>query len=120
MSSTETNPPVLEPPPIRVRVRPQPVNKPKRQPPYAVVLHNDDVNGFDWVIRVLTAVLRCGGTRALWLTLRTHVGGRSVVWTGSLEVAELKAEQIQAYGPDPLKASAGAQPLKVTVEAMPE
>ncbi|MDB5324986.1 MAG: clpS 2 [Phycisphaerales bacterium] len=108
----------VELPPMRVRVRPtpKPLANTKKLPPYAVVLHNDSINRFEWVIGVMRTVLRCGQSRAFWLVLKTHVGGRGVVWSGSLEVAELKAEQIHAAGPDPLRIARGAKPLRVAVE----
>lgn len=101
------------------KTQPRNATKPKIQPPYAVVLHNDPINGFEYVIGVLMRVFRYGGLRAFVLTLRAHLRGRSVVWTGSLEVAELKAAQIQAAGPDPKKINNGARPLGVTLEALP-
>jgi ATP-dependent Clp protease adaptor protein ClpS len=101
------------------KTKPQNATKPKIQPPYAVILHNDPINGFEYVIGVLRRVFRYGGLRAFVLTLRAHLRGRSVVWTGSLEVAELKAAQIHAAGPDPKKIRKGAQPLGVTLEALP-
>ena len=121
MSGFESSDTVVDTPPIRVRVGVKPRRKaePKKQPPYAVVLHNDPINRFEWVIGVLRKVLRCGGSRAFWLVLKTHVSGRGTVWSGSLEVAEFKAEQIRAFGPDPAKATAGAKPLFVTVELLP-
>ena len=52
-------------------------------------------------------------TRLFWLWLI----GRSVVWIGSLEVAELKADQMVGCGADPAQRNRGAEPLRVTVEA---
>ncbi len=122
--------PVIEPPappaevPVEPVVRPAPVPRErtelKRQPPYMVVLHNDDRNGFDFVIGVLRKVFHYGGLKAFWLTLKAHVTGRCCVWTGSLEVAELKADQIRSCGPDPSAKPRGAQPLRVSVEPLPE
>jgi ATP-dependent Clp protease adaptor protein ClpS len=83
------------------------------------VLYNDDINGFEWVVGVLRKVFRYGGARSFWLTLQAHLGGRSIVWSGSLEVAELRAEQVRSCGADPKKRSAGAQPLRVKVEPLP-
>lgn len=122
MTAMESTSSAVELPPIRVRVapKPRPSEQTKTQPPYAVVLHNDDINRFEWVIGVLTAVLRCGGIKAFWLVLKAHLGGRAVVWSGSLEVAELKAEQIRAVGPDPKKVSVGARPLQTSVEPLPD
>jgi ATP-dependent Clp protease adaptor protein ClpS len=91
----------------------------KRQPPYAVVLHNDDVNGFDFVVEVLSKVFGYGSEKAYTLTMEAHSRGRSIVWSGALEVAELKADQIHSCGPDPRTVAAGAQPLRVTVEPLP-
>jgi ATP-dependent Clp protease adaptor protein ClpS len=50
--------------------------------------------------------------------LEAHHKGRSTVWIGPLEVAELKADQIRACGPDPEQVYRGAQPLQVTVEPL--
>lgn len=88
----------------------------KRQPPYAVILHNDDVNTMQFVIFVLRKVFGYTVEKCLQLMLEAHETGRSVVWTGALEVAELKADQIHSCGPDPGRKDAGAQPLGVTVE----
>ena len=101
------------------RTRPTTKEKPKVQPPYAVILHNDPINGFEFVIGVLRKVLRCSGFRAMVLTTRAHVSGRAAVWAGSLEVAELKAEQIRAAGPDPSMVDRGAGPLSVSLEPVP-
>jgi ATP-dependent Clp protease adaptor protein ClpS len=92
---------------------------PRYLPNYAVVLHNDPINTFDFVIKVLQKVLGCGYLKAFGLTFKAHATGRSVVWTGDLEVAELRADQIVSCGPDPARVMRGAQPLRVTVEPLP-
>ncbi|MCU0978147.1 MAG: ATP-dependent Clp protease adaptor ClpS [Pirellulaceae bacterium] len=91
----------------------------KRQPPYAVVLHNDDVNGFDFVVEVLRKVFHYDRLKAELLTLQAHETGRSAIWSGSLEVAELKADQVRSCGPDPRMSALGALPLRVTIEPLP-
>jgi ATP-dependent Clp protease adaptor protein ClpS len=121
--------PVTETPPVPDKALPQPIVRPapipeeqtdtKRQPPYAVVLHNDDINGFDYVVGVLRKVFNYGGLKAFWLAMKAHVTGRSIVWTGSLEVAELKADQLRSCGPDPNRKQFGAPPLGVSVEPLP-
>ena len=109
---------------LPLEVAPQPHEKPdaetrtKRQPPYAVVLHNDHLNGFPFVIGVLRKVFHYGLPKAYWLTLKVHFCGRGVVWSGTLELAELKAEQVRSCGPDPL-GRPGTQPLKISVEPLP-
>ncbi len=88
----------------------------RRQPPYAVILHNDDVNTMGFVIVVLMKVFGYAVEKCVELMLEAHETGRAVVWVGPLEVAELKADQIHSCGPDPDRKEDGAEPLRVTVE----
>jgi ATP-dependent Clp protease adaptor protein ClpS len=86
----------------------------RRQPPYAVILHNDDRNGMDFVVTVLRKIFGYTVEKCVELMMEAHEKGRSVVWVGAMEVAELKADQIHSCGADPR--AAGAQPLAVSVE----
>jgi len=88
----------------------------RRQPPYAVILHNDDLNGMDFVIHVLQTVFAYPVEKCFDLMMEAHEKGKVVVWVGPLEVAELKADQIHSCGPDPRMKDKGAEPLRVTVE----
>src|SRR4051794_36075531 len=88
----------------------------RRQPPYAVILHNDDVNTMPFVVMVLRKVFGYTVEKCVELMLEAHDKGRSVVWVGALEVAELKADQIRSCGPDPDARDRGSQPLGVSVE----
>lgn len=99
--------------------RKAPTSKPKREPPYAVVLHNDDFNTVEFVVETLQKVFGYDLTKAMELTLEAHKTGRSCVWSGHRELAELKAEQIVSRGPDPVMRDLGARPLRVTVEPLP-
>ncbi|HEV3436930.1 MAG TPA: ATP-dependent Clp protease adaptor ClpS [Gemmata sp.] len=90
--------------------------KTRRQPPYAVILHNDDINTIEFVVEVLRKVFGYPVEKCVELTIEAHEKGRAIVWIGSLEVAELKADQIHSCGPDPHQKSKGAQPLGVSVE----
>jgi ATP-dependent Clp protease adaptor protein ClpS len=100
--------------------RPQEKRRSKRQPPYAVVLHNDDFNSFEYVVGVLQKVFHYGRPKAHMLTLAAHLHGRSIVWSGMREVAELKADQIRSCGPDPEMKARGAGTLRVTIEPLPQ
>lgn len=88
----------------------------RRQPPYAVILHNDDVNTMEFVVMVLRKVFGYGVPKCVELMMEAHEKGRAAVWVGALEMAELKADQIKSCGPDPARRDAGAQPLGVSVE----
>ncbi len=110
---------VVAAPPIEEGV-PDERTESKRQPPYAVILHNDDFNGFDFVVGVLRKVFHYGRVKAFKLTMTAHAAGRSNVWSGALEVAELKADQIRSCGADPAAKSRGALALRVTIEPLPQ
>jgi ATP-dependent Clp protease adaptor protein ClpS len=74
----------------------------KRQPPYNVILFNDDDHTFDYVIRMLKELFGHPEEKGFLMALEVHERGRVIVCTTSLERAELKRDQIHAYGPDPL------------------
>jgi ATP-dependent Clp protease adaptor protein ClpS len=90
--------------------------EPRRQPPYAVILHNDDRNGMEFVVIVIRKVFGYTVERCVELMLEAHEKGRAAVWTGMLEVAELKADQIISCGGDPQATGGKADALRVTVE----
>ena len=93
--------------------------KPKRQPPYAVVLLNDEEHSFLYVIETLMKVFGYPAEKSYALTLQIHNEGRGIVWSGSLEVAELKRDQIRSAGPDFYAQNKVEFPLGVTVEPLP-
>jgi ATP-dependent Clp protease adaptor protein ClpS len=92
--------------------------KTRRLPPYNVVILNDDDHTFEYVIDLLTKLFRHAIKTAEELALRIHIAGRAVVYTTHKELAELKRDQVIAYGPDPWsKACKG--PLRCYVEPAP-
>jgi len=76
------------------RSKPQKKSKVRRIPPYNVVLLNDDDHTMDFVVEVLSKVFGYKLERCVQLTLLAHTSGRSVIWTGTKELAELKVEQV--------------------------
>lgn len=87
----------------------------RRQPPYAVILHNDDSNSMDFVVMVLRKVFGYTLEKCVGLMLEAHEKGKAAVWIGALEVAELKADQVRSCGSDPF-VKKGGHPLGVSVE----
>ena len=116
---TDLEPAVDDEPIVRPGAKPNDESKTKKQPPFAVILHNDNINGFDFVIATLRKVFHYSRSKAFWLTFKAHVAGKSTVWSGTLEVAELKADQIRSCGPDPNMKFKGARKLTVTIEPLP-
>jgi len=72
----------------------------RRQPPYHVILVNDDDHTFDYVIRMLKELFGYQEERGFLMAVEVHEKGRVIVCTTSMERAELKRDQIHAYGPD--------------------
>ena len=75
--------------------------KTKRQPPYHVVLLNDDDHTYEYVIEMLKALFGHPVEKGYQLAKTVDSTGKAIVCTTSLERAELKRDQIHAYGPDP-------------------
>jgi ATP-dependent Clp protease adaptor protein ClpS len=76
--------------------------KTKKQPPYNVILLNDDDHSYDYVIRMLKQLFGHPEERGYLLAKTVDTQGRVIVDTTTLERAELKRDQIHAFGPDPL------------------
>ena len=73
----------------------------RRQPPYHVILINDDDHTYDYVILMLQELFGHPVEKGFLLAQEVDKSGRAIVCTTSLERAELKQEQIHEYGPDP-------------------
>ena len=73
----------------------------RRQPPYHVILVNDDDHTYDYVIVMLQELFGHPVEKGFLLAQEVDKSGRAIVCTTSLERAELKQEQIHGYGPDP-------------------
>ena len=75
--------------------------KTQRLPPYNVVLLDDDDHSFEYVIRMLKTLFGHPPEKGYKMAVEVDATGRVVVATTNLEQAELKRDQIQAFGPDP-------------------
>ncbi len=82
---------------VTVATKPKETTKTRRVPPYNVILLNDDNHSMEFVIEVLCKALGYNVERSYQLMMQAHTGGRTVVWTGPKEVAELKADQIRTF-----------------------
>jgi ATP-dependent Clp protease adaptor protein ClpS len=65
--------------------------------PWNVVVHDDPVNLMDYVTWVFMKVFSYPKARAETLMLEVHQLGRSIVWTGGRERAELYTQQLQGF-----------------------
>lgn len=65
--------------------------------PWNVVVHNDPVNLMSYVTMVFQRVFGYSKERAQRHMLEVHHKGRSIVWTGVRERAELYVQQLHGY-----------------------
>ena len=70
--------------------------KPKRLPPYNVLLHNDDVNTVEHVIHSILRITTLAPQDALLRTLDAHETGVALLLSTHRERAELYVEQFAA------------------------
>jgi ATP-dependent Clp protease adaptor protein ClpS len=73
----------------------------KRQPPYNVVLLDDDDHTYEYVILMLQALFGYPPEKGYQMAKEVDTTGRVIVLTTTKEHAELKQDQIHAFGPDP-------------------
>jgi ATP-dependent Clp protease adaptor protein ClpS len=106
-------------PQVRRKSKANATSRTKKQPPYAVIVENDDLHTWPYVVEVLQKVFGYNRPKAYLLTAQVHFSGQSVVWSGSLEVAELKRDQIRGCGPDHYGSKPVTFPLGVRIEKMP-
>ncbi len=84
------------------RPREKKVQKIEGLPPYDVILLDDDDHSFEYVVRMLKTLFGHPPEKGYRMAMEVHTTGRVVVATTNLEQAELKRDQIHAFGPDPL------------------
>ncbi len=90
------------------QTKPAPSTRPKdevKQPhQWNVVLLNDEEHTYEYVIRMMQELFAHGLERAYKVAKTVDTDGRAVCLTTHKEHAELKRDQILAFGRDPLMA----------------
>lgn len=72
----------------------------KQLPPFNVILLDDDDHSYEYVIEMLGKVFGHPVEKAFAMAKEVDNSGRVIVLTTHKERAELKRDQILAYGPD--------------------
>lgn len=83
----------------QTKSRPAP-GKPKSLPPFHVVLLDDDDHSYEYVVEMLRTLFGYPTEKGYTLADEVDHQGRAVVYTTHKEKAELKCEQIHAFGTD--------------------
>jgi ATP-dependent Clp protease adaptor protein ClpS len=90
--------------------------KPRRQPRYNVILWNDDDHSYEYVIEMMQKLFAHDQEKGYLIAREVDKTGRAICLTTTLEHAELKRDQIHAYGPDKLIARCKGS-MSATIEA---
>jgi ATP-dependent Clp protease adaptor protein ClpS len=90
-------------------------SKPKRQPRYHVVLWNDDDHTYQYVVAMLKKLFGHPVATGLKMATEVDTKGRVIVLTTTKEHAELKRDQIHAFGADRLIARSKGS-MSATIE----
>jgi ATP-dependent Clp protease adaptor protein ClpS len=65
--------------------------------PWNVIVHDDPVTLMGYVTRVFMQVFGYDESKARKLMMEVHKTGRSIVWTGAREQAEIYVQKLQAH-----------------------
>ena len=82
--------------------------RPNRQPRYHVILWDSDEHTFDYVERMLCELFGYIQEECYKIAVSVDEDGRATVLTTTKEHAELKRDQIHAYGKDHSESSEGS------------
>jgi len=69
-------------------------------PLFHVILLNDEDHTYDYVIEMLIKIFGMTESKAYGHAVEVDTAGTTILLTCELEKAELKRDQIHAYGPD--------------------
>jgi ATP-dependent Clp protease adaptor protein ClpS len=117
-SSSSSGAATLEPKPP-AKSKPADKKKPSKLPNYNVILLNDNDHSYEYVIEMLKALFGHSEQQGFRLAEEVDRTGRAIVLTTHKEKAELKRDQIHAYGMDWRVATCQGS-MSATVEPAPE
>jgi ATP-dependent Clp protease adaptor protein ClpS len=102
---------------------PKPKSKrkpPKRQPPYHVIIWNDEEHSYEYVIELLMKLFAHPYETAFDITRLVDQVGKGIAYTCHMELAELKRDQILAYGADWRMPKVSHCSIRATIEPAPD
>lgn len=85
---------------VKRKAAPKRRGKRKRLPPFNVILLDDNDHTYDYVIEMLRSLFGHTEQSALTMAKEVDSSGRVIVFTTHRELAELKRDQIHAWGND--------------------
>ena len=83
-------------------VEPEQQQQRKRQPRYHVILWDDNDHSYEYVIEMMRKLFGHTFEKGVQIAVQVDTAGRAICLTTTREHAELKRDQIHAYGKDSL------------------
>lgn len=93
--------------------------KPKKQPRYHVILWDDADHSYDYVVLMMKHLFRHPIETGFQIAKEVDSAGRAICLTTTMEHAELKRDQIHAFGKDELIARCKGS-MSATIEPVNE
>ena len=112
---------IEEPPPETEKKRiTRTQEKTKKQPRYHVIIWNDEEHTYEYVIELLMKIFAHPFETAYQITYEVDHVGKGIAYTCHQELAELKRDQILAYGADWRMPKISKGSIRATIEPAPE
>ena len=112
--SNEQSAAVAEPV-VKSKTKERADNKPKKIPRYNVVLWDDDHHSYEYVVRMMRELFALELEMGFQIAKEVDTTGRVICLTTTQEHAELKRDQIHAFGRDKLIAECQGS-MSATIE----
>ena len=93
--------------------------RPKRQPRYNVILWDDDDHSYEYVVLMMRQLFSHSYSKGFEIAKTVDSCGRAAVLTTTREHAELKRDQIHAFGKDMLIGRCQGS-MTASIEPVPE
>ena len=93
---------------------------PRREPNYHVIIWNDEEHTYEYVIELLMTIFSHNAEKAFQITKEVDKAGKGIAFTCHKELAELKRDQVLAYGADPRMPQVSTGSIRSTIEPAPE
>ncbi|MFM7564093.1 MAG: ATP-dependent Clp protease adaptor ClpS [Planctomycetota bacterium] len=87
---------------VQTKTRTRRKQKPKRQPRYHVILWDDNDHSYEYVILMMQRLFAHPLEKGFQIAKEVDSSGKAICLTTTKEHAELKREQIHAFGRDNL------------------
>jgi len=81
----------------KVNVAEQTRTSTRLAPPWKVVVHNDPITLMSYVVMVFQKLFGYPYVKAYTMMMEVHTTGRSIVWTGALEQAEIHVQRLHSH-----------------------